>query len=160
MRFLRYAKLRYENQEHGVEVQLPDGEIDAAAVGAIAERFHAAYEREYTYRLDAPIELVGVHVVAIAEGGKLSPAPLPVPGRRLAEALRGRRAVDYATNGAHEAEIYVGELLEPRMQLEGPAIVEMRGSTVVVRPGDELGVDEYGNLVVRLTADGAEEGRS
>jgi len=46
------------------------------------------------------------------------------------------------------------------MQLEGPAIVEMRGSTVVVRPGDELGVDEYGNLVVRLTADGAEEGRS
>ena len=26
VRFLRYGNLRYENQEHGVEVQLPDGD--------------------------------------------------------------------------------------------------------------------------------------
>src|SRR5207244_1235452 len=94
VRFLRYSTLRYENQEHGVEVPLPDGAIDGAAVGEIAERFHTAYEREYTYRLEAPIELVGIHVVAIAEVGKLAPAPLPVTGRPLDEALKGRRAVD------------------------------------------------------------------
>jgi N-methylhydantoinase A len=156
VRFLRYGKLRYENQEHGVEVPLPDVQIDPAAVGEIAERFHAAYEREYTYRLEAPIELVGVHVVAIAEVGKLAPAPLPVTGRRLAEALKGRRAVDYATDGVHEAEIYVGELLEPGMRFEGPAVVETRGSTVVVHPGDDLVADDYGNLVVTLARDGGE----
>ena len=71
VRFLRFGNLRYENQEHGVEVALPDGEIDAAAVGAIADGFHRSYEREYTYRLEAPVEFVGAHVVAVAEVGKL-----------------------------------------------------------------------------------------
>src|SRR5262249_57067260 len=60
VRFLRYGNLRYVNQEHGVEVPLPDGPIDAAAVAAIEESFHRLYEREYTYRFDAAIELVGV----------------------------------------------------------------------------------------------------
>ena len=76
VRFVRYGTMRYENQEHGVEVPLPDGAVDAGAVDAVRETFHAAYEREYTYRLDAPIELVGVHLVAIGEVGKLEPAEL------------------------------------------------------------------------------------
>ena len=42
MRFVRYGKLRYENQEHSVEVPLPDGEIDASAIGTISETFHRA----------------------------------------------------------------------------------------------------------------------
>ena len=33
--------------------------------------FHETYEREYTYRLDAPVEFVGIHLVASAEVGKL-----------------------------------------------------------------------------------------
>jgi N-methylhydantoinase A len=32
----------------------------------------APYEREYTYRLNAPVEMVGLHVVATAEVGKLT----------------------------------------------------------------------------------------
>jgi N-methylhydantoinase A len=156
--FLRYGNLRYENQEHGVEVLLPAGEIDPAAVGEIADTFHSSYEREYTYRLDAPIEFVGAHVVAIAEVGKLAPTPLPTTGLRLGDALKGRRAVDYANEGLHEADIYGGELLEPGMSFDGPAIVETKGSTVVVDPGNELTVDEYGNLLVSIALDGDEEG--
>jgi N-methylhydantoinase A len=150
VRFLRYGKLRYENQEHGVEVLLPEGEIDADAVEGIADLFHRTYEREYTYRLDAPIEFVGAHVVAIAEVGKLEPAPLPRTGRRLDEALKSRRMVDYATEGVHEADIYVGEMLEPEMTFDGPAIVESRSSTVVVHPGNELAVDDYGNITIEV----------
>jgi N-methylhydantoinase A len=155
VRFLRYGKLRYENQEHSVEVLLPDV-VGATAVGAIAEQFHRAYEREYTYRLDAPIEFVGVHVVAIAAVGKLEPAPLPRSGRRLADARKGDRVVDYGPEGMHEASIYAGELLEPGMGFDGPAVVETSGTTVLVHAGDELNVDEEGNLVisVRLNRNG------
>ena len=32
----------------------------------IAQRFHIIYEQHYTYRLDAPLEIVGFHLVAIA----------------------------------------------------------------------------------------------
>ncbi len=158
VRFLRYGKLRYENQEHGVEVLLPDGEVGEAAIEEIADRFHGSYEREYTYRLDAPVEFVGAHVVAIAEVGKLAPQPLPTTGRRLTDAVKGRRMVDYATEGAHEADIYVGELLEPGMSFDGPAIVETRGSSVVVHPGNELAVDDYGNMIISIALDGNGDG--
>ncbi|WP_037410091.1 hydantoinase/oxoprolinase family protein [Candidatus Solirubrobacter pratensis] len=150
VRFIRYGKLRYENQEHSVEVALPDGPIDAAAVAEIAETFHAAYEREYTYRLDAPVEFVGTHVVAIAEVGKLTPAPLPPATRPLDAARAGRRRVDFATEGVHESDIYAGERLEPGMRFDGPAIVETKGSTIVVHPGNEARVDDYGNVIIEL----------
>ena len=150
IRFIRYGNLRYENQEHSVELQLPDGEIDAAAVARIEDDFHRSYEREYTYRLDAPVEFVSAHVVAIAEVGKLEPAPLPRTGRTLGDAVKGRRSVDYATDGVHEADIYVGELLEPEMSFDGPAIVESRSSTVVVHPGNEVAVDDYGNVTIEV----------
>lgn len=153
VRFLRYGNLRYENQEHGVEVLLPDGPIDAPAVEEIADHFHASYEREYTYRLDAPVEFVGAHVVAVAEVGKLAPAALSRTGATLADVCKGRRTVDYATEGIHEADVYDGERLEPGMRFAGPAIVETRGTTIVVHPGNEATVDDYGNVVVRLEED-------
>jgi N-methylhydantoinase A len=148
--FRRNANLRYTNQEHGVEIPLPAGPIDAAAVEAIEVSFHEAYEREYTYRLDTTVEFVGGHLVAVAEVGKLEPAKLPVTGRPLAGASKGTRTVDYATEGIHEADIYDGDLLEPGASFSGPAIVETKGTTTVVNPGNEVGVDEYGNLVITL----------
>jgi N-methylhydantoinase A len=147
--YLRYGSLRYENQEHTVEVLLPAGSIDAAAVDEIAERFHRSYEREYTYRLDAPVEFVGTHVVATADVGKLAPAPLPRTGRDLASASKGRRQVDFAGGGADTA-IYDGDRLEPGMQLCGPAIIETAGGIVVVHPGNEVHVDDYGNLIIAI----------
>jgi N-methylhydantoinase A len=150
MRFLRYGNLRYENQEHSVEVALPDGPIDEDTLARIGESFHEAYEREYTYRLDAPVEFVGAHVVAFAEVGKLTPAELPRTGRALEEAAKGRREVDYALEGVHVADIYDGDMLEPEMTFDGPAIVETRGGTTVVHPGNEARVDAYGNLIISI----------
>jgi len=37
------------------------------------------------------------------------------------------------------------------MSFEGPAIVETSGMTVVVHPGNEVHVDDYGNVVIAVT---------
>jgi N-methylhydantoinase A len=145
--FVRHGNLRYENQEHAVEVLLPDGAVDVAEV---LDRFHDVYEREYTYRLLAGVELIGVHLVAVADVGKLEPAPLPQNGATADDALKGRRNVDYGLEGIHDAAIYEGELLPPGGRFTGPAIVESRGSTVVVHPGNEVAVDAYGSLVIEV----------
>jgi N-methylhydantoinase A len=146
--FLRYGNLRYENQEHAVEVLLPE-DVD---VEQILERFHDAYEREYTYRLSAGVELVGVHVVAIADVGKLEPVPLQPTEATVADALKGRRTVDYLADGVHEADVFEGERLPAKGRFTGPAIVESSGSTVVVHPGNDVIVDAYGNLVITVSA--------
>ncbi|MBN1835490.1 MAG: hydantoinase/oxoprolinase family protein [Spirochaetales bacterium] len=148
VRFIRYGLFRYQNQAHSVEVLLPDAGVGAATIAQIRDTFHSEYEREYTYRLEAPVELVGFHVVASADIGKLTPARAASSGRSIEEAIKTRRRVDYIT-GVHEAVIYDGELLEPGMRFAGPAIVEESGSTTVVMPGMPCTVDEYGNLHIQ-----------
>jgi N-methylhydantoinase A len=146
--FLRYARCRYQNQEHSVEIVLPDGEITAQQIEAIRERFDTDYEREYTYRLDAPVELVEYHLVALGEVDKLKPEKYPTTGRKLDDAIKGRREVDYVEAGIQEATIYDGDALEPGMAFEGPAIIEESGATTVIPPGLPCQVDEYGNYQI------------
>lgn len=153
VRFLRYAKLRYENQEHAVEIPLPEGPIEAGNIAMIADAFHQSYEREYTYRLHSPIEFVGTHVVAFAAVGKLEPAKLPVTDRSLEDAKKGQREVDFALEGTHLSDIYDGNLLEPGMSFYGPAIIETPGTTMVIHPGNHVRVDDYGNVHITLQQD-------
>ena len=146
VRFERRAKLRYQNQENAVEVDLGGVGFDAAGIAELGRRFAEQYEREYSYTLDTPLELVGLHVTAFAEIDKLEMAKTPVTGRMLDEARKGVREVDYATEGVHRAAIYDSLLLEPGMRFDGPAVVEDPGTTILVHPGQRVTVDDYSNL--------------
>ena len=147
--FLRYGKFRYQNQEHTTEVPL-EGTITDAKLDQIAEDFHALYEKEYTYRLDAPVEMVGIHLVARAEVGKLTMAPAEMGPADASGAVKAARAVDYALEGIHEATIYDGDALRPGMTFDGPAIIEDSGSTVVVHPGNTVSIDAFSNIHIEL----------
>jgi N-methylhydantoinase A len=147
--FLRYGRCRYQNQEHSVEIVLPDGEITAEQIEAIRQRFDTDYEREYTYTLDTPVELVAFHLVAFAEVDKLEPQKLPATGAHLENAVKAEREVDYAEDGVHLATIYDGDALEPGMEFTGPAIIEESGATTVIPPGLPCHVDDYGDYHIR-----------
>jgi N-methylhydantoinase A len=145
VRLQRLARFRYQNQEHTTEVPL-EGAVTAERIAGIAAAFHEAYEREYTYRLPAPVEMVGLHVVATAEVGKLTMTERAAGPEDPAPAAKGRRLVDYALEGRHEATIYDGDRLAPGMAFAGPAVVEDPGTTVVLHPGNRARVDGYGNI--------------
>ena len=147
--FLRYGRFRYQNQEHSVETVLPDGVVEASTIAEICENFHVNYEREYTYRLDVPVELVCFHVVAIVDVDKLEPQKLTTSGRTIEEAVKEQREVDYVEAGIHQSVIYNGALLEPGMQFTGPAVIEESGDTIVVLPEMPCHVDEYGNIHIQ-----------
>ncbi|WP_313195468.1 hydantoinase/oxoprolinase family protein [Shinella zoogloeoides] len=151
VRFLRYGKFRYQNQEHTTEV-LIEGAITDASLAAIEAAFHETYEREYTYRLDAPVELVGIHLVASAEVGKLKMQEKPLSATPASAARKGERKVDYALEGVHPAAIYDGEKLEPGMAFTGPAIIEDPGTTIVIHPGNRVEIDGFGNIHIHLKA--------
>jgi N-methylhydantoinase A len=143
--FLRYGRCRYQNQEHSVEIILPNGDISVPQIEMIRRRFATDYEREYTYTLPAPVELVAYHLVAIATVDKLVPLKLSATGAVLKDAVKGQRHVDYADAGIHLATFYDGDLLEPGMAFAGPAIIEEAGATTVIPPGLPCQVDDYGN---------------
>ena len=148
--FLRYGRFRYQNQEHTTEVPLTKGAVTDAGLARVAEDFHRTYEREYTYRLDAPVEMVGIHLVAKAEVGKLEMRPEEPDGSDASDAVKGRRMVDYAPDGRHEATLYDGEALRAGMAFRGPAIIEDSGTTAVIHPGNAVEVDAYRNIHITL----------
>ena len=150
VKMLRYGKFRYQNQEHTTEVLIADGAVTDERLAEIEASFHETYEREYTYRLDAPGEMVGIHLVASAEVGKLAMAKREPTGTPAESALKGHRDVDYALEGVKKAAIYDGTKLEPGMSFTGPAIVEDPGTTVVIHPGNQVEIDGYGNIHITL----------
>ncbi len=148
----RFGKFRYRNQEHTTEIELDAEPMSGESAGAVSDRFHEAYEREYTYRLDAPVEMVGIHLVASAEVGKLEMTGREATGTPAGSSLKGVREVDFANDGVHAADIHDGSRLEPGMRFAGPAIVEAPGTTIVVHPGDRAEVDSHRNVVIRIGA--------
>ncbi|NOZ71236.1 MAG: hydantoinase/oxoprolinase family protein, partial [Chloroflexi bacterium] len=149
--FKRYGRFRYQNQEHSTEIDLPGGPITEDMLGDIIEHFHVNYEREYTYRLEAPVELVTYHLIAMAEVDKLEPQKLPSGNGKIAQAIKGTREVDFLEAGIHQATIYDGDALSPGMCFVGPAIIEEAESTVVIPPAMPCQIDDYGNYQI-LTA--------
>ena len=142
-----FGKFRYQNQEHSIEVPMPI-ELVANEVASVTELFQQMYEKEYTYRLDSAVELVGLHLVGQAEISKIKLSKKKPSGRFLSEAIKGERLVDYALEGAHKAVIYNGDLFEPNMSFSGPAIIEQTGTTIVVHPNQEVSIDDYLNIII------------
>lgn len=147
--FLRFAKMRYQNQEHAVEVPLCSL-IEEEDVSVLVDMFHRQYEREYTYRLDTPVQIVGVHVVVSAELEQMTITESRANGDSLKRARKGSRKVDFALDGSHETEIYDGGRLQSGMSFMGPAVIEDSGSTTLVHPNNRVEIDRYRNIHISL----------
>ncbi|MEM9033114.1 MAG: hydantoinase/oxoprolinase family protein [Actinomycetota bacterium] len=158
IRMERFGRFRYQGQEHTTEVALDADDLAPERLAGLTERFHAAYEAEYTYRLDAPIEMVGLHLVASVPSAAVAPDPQPPGDPDTGPARIGTRTVDFAELGIHEAALLAADALRPGMTCPGPAVVEGAGTSVLVHPGWTMTVDGHRNLV--LDADVTpEEGR-
>lgn len=145
----RYADMRYLGQEHTVKVALPPGPLDAAALADVNERFHAAHERSYTFRLDIPAEIVNFHLTALGRVSKPQFRPIAADGRSIAGARKGRRMVNFDELGYHESAVYERDRLPPGATLRGPLVVEEPAATTLVFPDQSLSIDDYGLLYIR-----------
>ena len=134
----RRADLRYAGQSFELTVPA-DHPFDAEAV---AERFHAAHETTYGYRMDEAVDLVNLRVEAAVERTDPSVA-YDAPG----DALVDEREAQF-DDGARATKIYDRERLPPGETVDGPAVLEQDESTVVVPPNWTATVDPDGTAVL------------
>jgi N-methylhydantoinase A len=135
--FTRRADLRYRGQSFELTVE-------ADPLERLEERFHAAHEQRYGYRMDdEPVELVNLRLIATV--------PIEKPGldepAAEGEAVSERREANFDGEW-QEVPVYDRERMGEGSEVEGPAIVEFKESTCVVRPGWRGAVDEVGTLVL------------
>jgi N-methylhydantoinase A len=133
----RLADLRYRGQSFELTVGAGD-------FGALPERFHAAHERRYGFRMqDEGVDVVNVRVVATVEGAR---PPLREP-RASGSAANGRRRANFDTDWV-EVEVLDRTRLGAGSSVVGPAIVEFAEATCLVRPEWAGEVDDVGTLVL------------
>lgn len=147
MLLFRYADLRYHGQEHTIRVQVPYGTIRAEEIKIIKENFVERHKKEYGFVLDAPIELVNLHLTGVVNVAKPLLKELDV--RSNISPLKYEREVFWG-NGWEKTPVYEKKLINPGMEVQGPAILEEETSTVIVKKGQKASVDKYGNLLIKV----------
>jgi N-methylhydantoinase A len=135
--YTRRADLRYRGQSFELTVE-------ADAPEKLEERFHAAHEQRYGYRMeDEPVELVNLRLTATVPVEK--PELEETPAEDGAE--RDPRQANFDGEW-QEVPVLDREKMGEGSEVSGPAIVEFKESTCVVRPGWRGAVDSVGNLVL------------
>lgn len=146
----RYGELRYASQTHEVDVPIPDGPMDDAALAEIIATFERRYEQLYGKGngvREAGIEWVNFRVQAYGIRNKPRLRRL-VPGNARPDAY-GRRDVYWFEAGKRlSTSVYRAEDLSAGSRLTGPAVVELPTTTVALHPDQELMVDEFGNYLI------------
>ncbi|WP_417371787.1 hydantoinase/oxoprolinase family protein [Gelidibacter japonicus] len=149
IKFTYYADLRYAGQEHYVKVLL-ENFSSSTPLKEIISHFHKEHKKHYSFELDAPVELVNFHLVALVEVEKPDFPTMKKTGKKIVDAIFDTRKVDFDDLGIHQTKFYHRHLLEPEMAISGPAIIAEKATTTVVTPVHKVNIDNYGNLLLTL----------
>ena len=142
---------RFEGQLHEIGISLP-ASLDGLDKAAFVEAFHSAYRRLYQ-------RLPGTHDIELLTWRvTVSGRPMEVDLPYQTEEANYATAAKKGTRSAYfwevddflETSVYDRYLLKPGMGISGPAIIEERESTSIVRPQMICTVDGYLNLHIEL----------
>jgi N-methylhydantoinase A len=148
----RGVDCRYVGQFHEVEVAMPPGRLDAAAVEQVVEAFHRRHHALYTFSTAGHmVEFLTFRLKATARTAPIQLQARPAAGPDPGPALKRTRAC-YFGDGPLESRVYAGEALRPGNVVAGPAIVEEPTTTIVIPPAFAGTVDPYQNYVLRRQA--------
>jgi len=147
---IREIDLRYKGQVHQVSIDVPTTELTEDDLDDLLDRWEEKYESLYgsgsTYA-DAQVELVNQRVLVSAE---TTDPRLTAQGTTDWDPGIGTRDVYWpAPSEFVETDIYDGELIEPGMAIDGPAVVQLPDTTVTVRPHQGATVDDYLNIIIQ-----------
>jgi N-methylhydantoinase A len=135
--YTRRADLRYRGQSFELTVE-------ADSLEKLEDRFHAAHEQRYGYRMeDESVELVNLRLIATVTVEKPKLEEPPAEG----EAESGRREANFDGEW-QEVPVLDREKMGKGSEVAGPAIVEFKESTCVVRPGWRGEIDGVGTLIL------------
>jgi N-methylhydantoinase A len=151
----RAADMRYVGQEHAVTVDLPLAFFESKDRSAIKQQFDELHKVRYgTSAPKEPADLVSLRVTVLGTMKK-PPRHSVEEGAAQPEkaAVRIVKPVYFRQGGWADTPVYLRDHLRAGNVIAGPALIEEHASTTVVQPGDELRVDELGNLQISIGSD-------
>jgi N-methylhydantoinase A len=160
----RSVDIRYRYQVHELNVPFPQGDADLTDgdLEALYLRFDALYEEAHgkgsAYRA-AGKEIV---IFRVTGSGALPKPALASSSRGASDpisARKGERPVYFTEYDDYvRTSLYDIGRLRCGMEIAGPAIIETPITTIVINPGDQAVMDEFGNI--RITVELSQGGQN
>jgi N-methylhydantoinase A len=149
--FRRFARMRFQWQRHELEMRFPDGPIDAARLEEVKRQFVSLYTERYgevALLPGARVEIVSIRLEPAIAMGSANLDRLDVGS---GEFRKGTREVYFERGqGAVEAETYNGDAMPLGEVVEGPAVIDLAITGIVVPPGTRCERRQTGDFVMTL----------
>lgn len=147
----RFVSMKYAAQVYDLEIPFRDEDGPESLVQRFEREYATQFGRDSGYRA-AGIEVVRQRVYASGRlpRPRVKQHPSLSAGDRGSPPPMGRRDVWWRETGGYQPTPIFDEsvLNHTGWAVEGPAVIDLPDTTVVIRPGDMLEVDAYGNLVL------------
>ncbi len=146
----RSLDMRYVDQVHECQVDIPNADVSPDTIDTIAEAFHRRHEELFTYcERDNAVEIMNAESTLV---GRVPRPRLPALAAGSADpsaAQIGERPAFFADAGGFApTPVYDGARLLAGNRIVGPAIIEEETTSVVVFPGWQVRLDDPGVYVM------------
>lgn len=151
-------EVRYLGQSHEVSIAVP-GELieglDHLNVKAVEDIFHNRHKELFGYAQEtAVVEFITLGVTASSPNANRQHFEIETGGHDPSAAFKGERPVYFEEFKAYTpCRTYDRYRLRANNTIMGPAIVEQKDTTVVIPPATWAWIDQYGNLIIEITAE-------
>ena len=151
---VRYsADLRYLRQIHELNMPMDESLANCPEMDTLHARFDALHERLFGYGLpEEVLEVVNLRVRCLARTPRPELPRARVAGTAPPSPDGARRAYSPGEMSFRDFAVYRGEILDGGCRLQGPAIVELPQTTLVVPSMFGLRVDEVGSFILTGSA--------
>jgi N-methylhydantoinase A/oxoprolinase/acetone carboxylase beta subunit len=149
---VRHVGMHYRQQVHMVDVPVAAGPVDGGTLAEVQAEFERLYAR--IYGEGSVLRGGGVELARLRVTGTVAVDAVPLLSERVgssdpAAALKGQRQAYFEPVGFSDTPVYSGDRLAAGNLVEGPAIIERMGDSVVIPPGFEALVDA--SLTLKIT---------
>ena len=148
MIFQRSIDMMYQGQWRTLSVSAPK---KITSIETIVQLFHKEHEREYNFRRDeTSVDLFRISLSAVGVTPKAQLAKQHV--RKRSDIPDSYRTVWFdEKKGGIKTPVYLRDNLMAGSIIKGPAIISQLDSTTVIPPGEIAKVDQYLNIVIKIT---------
>jgi N-methylhydantoinase A len=144
--------LRYLGQNYELNVDLPNLKLSNNDLSKIRSRFNKIHETSYGYKSpEETIQIVNIRVLVSTRTPKPEIRPIEPSRSSTDVALHSIEKV-YFTDGLIKCPIYRREKLLSGHNIEGPAIIQEKEATTLLKDDWKLKVDNFGDLILDKSA--------
>ena len=146
----RSLDMRYVDQVHECQVDIPKADVSPDNIDTIAEAFHRRHEELFTYcERDNAVEIMNAESTLVGRVPRPRLPALTAGSADPSAAQIGERPAFFADAGGFAlTPVYDGARLLAGNRIVGPAIIEEETTSVVVFPGWQVRLDDPGVYVM------------